>query len=98
LERGNRDPPKPAPVFVRATAPVRPLTSLGDLDALPSVVRQATPPKRIGIAVTVVSRADAHVAVLARLYVERPVTPFRAIYALRDLKIDTLADALKLRG
>jgi hypothetical protein len=41
---------------------------------------------------------DAHVALLARLYVERPVTLFRVIYALRDAKIKTFADAFKLRG
>lgn len=41
---------------------------------------------------------DAHVAVLARLYVERPVTLFRVVYALRDAKIKTFADAFKLRG
>ena len=40
---------------------------------------------------------DSHVATLARLYVERPVTLFRVIYALRDLKINTFADAFKLR-
>jgi hypothetical protein len=41
---------------------------------------------------------DAYVATLARLYVERPVTLFRVIYALRDFKIKTFADAFKLRG
>jgi len=41
---------------------------------------------------------DAHVVLLARLYVERPVTLFRVIYALRDAKIKTFADAFKLRG
>ena len=41
---------------------------------------------------------DAHVATLARLYVERPVTLFRVIYALRDAKIKTFADAFKFRG
>lgn len=40
---------------------------------------------------------DAHLATLARLYVERPVTLFRTIYALRDTKINTFADAFKLR-
>ena len=40
---------------------------------------------------------DPHVAMLARLYVERPVTLFRVIYALRDSKINTFADAFKLR-
>lgn len=41
---------------------------------------------------------DAHVAALGRLYIERPVTLFRVIYALRDSKINTFADAFKLRG
>jgi len=44
------------------------------------------------------SSHDTHVATLARLYVERPVTLFRIIYALRDMKIKTFADAFKLRG
>jgi hypothetical protein len=43
------------------------------------------------------SAHDAHVAVLTRLYLERPVTLFRAIYALRHSQINTLADAPKLR-
>jgi hypothetical protein len=37
-----------------------------------------------------------HVATLARLYIERPVTLFRVIYALRDSKIKTLADAFRI--
>ena len=41
---------------------------------------------------------DPHIATLGRLYVERPVTLFRMIYALRDTKISTFADAFKLRG
>jgi hypothetical protein len=41
---------------------------------------------------------DAHVSTLERLYVARPVTLFRVIYALRDAKIKTFADAFKLRG
>lgn len=40
---------------------------------------------------------DPHVALLARLYLERPVTLFRLIYALRDSAIHTFADAFKLR-
>lgn len=40
---------------------------------------------------------DGHVALLARLYLERPVTLFRLIYALRDTKINTFAEAFKLR-
>jgi hypothetical protein len=40
---------------------------------------------------------DAHITRLARLYLERPVTLFRMIYALRDMKISTFADAFRLR-
>jgi hypothetical protein len=40
---------------------------------------------------------DAYLATLSRLYVERPVTLFRVIYGLRDSKINTFADAFKLR-
>jgi hypothetical protein len=40
---------------------------------------------------------DAHVATLGRMYVERPVTLFRVIYALRDAKIKTFADAFRFR-
>lgn len=39
---------------------------------------------------------EAHVATLHKLYVERPVTLFRVIYALRDTKIKTLADAFRI--
>jgi hypothetical protein len=41
-------------------------------------------------------RVDEHLATLRRLYVERPVTLFRVIYALRDGKIKTLADAFRI--
>lgn len=37
-----------------------------------------------------------HVEMLAQAYKERPVTLFRVIYALRDLKIQSFADAFKL--
>ena len=43
------------------------------------------------------SAVEAHVDTLARLYIERPVTLFRVIYALRDTKIKTFSDAFKLR-
>jgi hypothetical protein len=39
---------------------------------------------------------DAHVETLSRLYVERPVTLFRLIYALRDSSIKTFADAFRI--
>ena len=38
----------------------------------------------------------SHVRTLARAYEERPVTLIRMIYALRDNKIKTFADAFKL--
>ena len=39
---------------------------------------------------------DAHVRTLAQAYSERPVTLIRVIYALRDSKIQSFADAFKL--
>lgn len=41
---------------------------------------------------------DAYVQTLAQAYKERPVTLIRMIYALRDSKIRTFADAFKIRG
>jgi hypothetical protein len=38
-----------------------------------------------------------HVEMLALAYKERPVTLFRVIYALRDVKIRSFADAFKLK-
>lgn len=40
---------------------------------------------------------DAHVQTLANAYRERPVTLIRVIYALRDSKIMSFADAFKLK-
>ena len=40
--------------------------------------------------------SEMHVQTLARLYLERPVTLFRVIYALRDAKIKTFADAFRI--
>lgn len=39
----------------------------------------------------------SHVDMLALAYKERPVTLFRVIYALRDLKLQSFADAFKLK-
>jgi hypothetical protein len=41
---------------------------------------------------------DGHVRTLAQAYSERPVTLIRMIYALRDSKIQSFADAFKLKG
>jgi hypothetical protein len=40
---------------------------------------------------------DGHVRTLAQAYTERPVTLIRVIYALRDSKIQSFADAFKLK-
>ena len=40
---------------------------------------------------------QAHVAMLAKAYEERPVTLIRIIYALRDSKIRSFADAFRMR-
>jgi len=43
------------------------------------------------------STLEAHTRLLARAYGERPVTLIRVIYALRDNKIQSFADAFRLR-
>jgi hypothetical protein len=43
-------------------------------------------------------RLHEQVRTLAQAYRERPVTLIRVIYALRDTKIQSFADAFKLRG
>jgi len=40
---------------------------------------------------------EEHVAMLARAYNERPVTLIRVIYGLRDAKIQSFADAFRLK-
>ena len=40
---------------------------------------------------------DGCVATLAQAYRERPVTLFRVIYALRDTKVQSFADAFRVR-
>ena len=40
---------------------------------------------------------ERHVNTLAQAYKERPVTLFRIIYALRDAKVQSFADAFRLR-
>ena len=42
------------------------------------------------------SELDACVATLAQAYRERPVTLFRVIYALRDGKVQSFADAFRV--
>jgi hypothetical protein len=57
---------------------------------------QAGPDGRVRYAAQSESLA-AHVAMLSQAYRERPVTLFRVIYALRDLKIRSFAHAIKAR-
>ena len=40
---------------------------------------------------------EGHARTLAQAYTERPVTLIRVIYALRDSKIQSFADAFKLK-
>jgi hypothetical protein len=40
---------------------------------------------------------EAHLRTLAQAYKERPVTLFRIIYALRDGKVQSFADAFRVR-
>lgn len=42
-------------------------------------------------------RLQGHLRTLAQAYRERPVTLIRMIYALRDTRIQTFADAFKIR-
>jgi hypothetical protein len=42
-------------------------------------------------------QVDAHVRTLTQAYKERPVTLFRVIYALRDTKVQSFADAFRVR-
>jgi DNA-binding IclR family transcriptional regulator len=43
------------------------------------------------------NEAATHVETLSQAYLQRPVTLIRVIYALRDSRIQTFADAFKLR-
>jgi hypothetical protein len=84
-------------------ARLRPASTISDADALRYLEQfQARgliavgPDKRVQL-----RPADAvledHVRTLAQAYKERPVTLIRMIYALRDTKIQSFADAFKLR-
>ena len=86
-----------------AAAALAPGASLGEADVanyfngfqLGALVALA-PDKRVQYA-PAHGLLDGHVRTLARAYVERPVTLFRVIYALRDSKIQSFADAFKLK-
>ena len=43
------------------------------------------------------SELERHAATLAQAYLERPVTLIRVIYALRDAKIRSFAEAFRLK-
>jgi len=88
-------------------ARLRPATTLSDAEAsryldelhgagLLAARPDARPDARFGYAPANPALA-AHVDMLALAYKERPVTLFRVIYALRDLKLQSFADAFKLK-
>ena len=84
-------------------AKLRPSTMLSEADA----VRHVDQLQAVGLAALGPDRRAqyrpgsealaGHVGTLAAAYKERPVTLFRVIYALRDSKIQSFADAFKLR-
>jgi hypothetical protein len=57
----------------------------------------AGPDKRVQYR-SAVADLEAHIRTLAQAYRERPVTLIRVIYALRDNKIQSFADAFRLKG
>jgi hypothetical protein len=69
-------------------APVEPLQARGLIAVGPDKRVQFRPANEA---------LHGHVRTLAQAYKERPVTLIRMIYALRDAKIQTFADAFKLR-
>jgi hypothetical protein len=89
-------------VWLEPAALAGPGSAIGDADLARYVEQlQAGGLIAIGPDRRIRYRADspnaAHVEMLAQAYKERPVTLFRVIYALRDLKIQSFADAFKLR-
>lgn len=84
-------------------ASLRPATSITEAEALRHIEQfQARglitvgPDKRVQF-LPATEELREQVATLARAYRERPVTLIRMIYALRDTKVQSFADAFKLR-
>lgn len=82
-------------------AEIDPVGSMSEADAIPCVERfracgliSSTDDGRVRYEPS--GGFETHLQTLARLYLERPVTLFRVIYALRDNKIKTLADAFRI--
>ena len=85
-------------------AKLRPASNIIEADALRYLdlfqargLTAAGPDKRVQYRPASEALHD-HVRTLAQAYKERPVTLIRMIYALRDTKIQSFADAFKLRG
>ena len=85
-------------------AKLRPASNIIEADALRYLdlfqargLTAAGPDKRVQYRAANEALHD-HVRTLAQAYKERPVTLIRMIYALRDTKIQSFADAFKLRG
>ncbi len=88
---------------VELAAKLGPASTVGEADALryleqflTGALLAAGPDRRVQYR-PANERLAEHVRMLAQAYKERPVTLFRVIYALRDLKIQSFADAFKLR-
>ena len=80
--------------FVQAHLP-----SVEAVERLLAAFRNPDAKEIVALRASGLSEADIarHVATLSKAYEERPVTLFRLVYALRDHKIQSFADAFKLR-
>ena len=80
--------------FVQAHLP-----SVEAVERLLAAFRNPDAKEVVALRAAGLSEADIarHVATLAQAYEERPVTLFRLVYALRDRKVQSFADAFKLR-
>lgn len=80
--------------FVQAHLP-----SVEAVERLLAAFRNPDAKEIVALRASGLSEADIarHVATLAQAYEQRPVTLFRLVYALRDRKIQSFADAFKLR-
>jgi len=93
----------PQPVTpAEALAALRPAVSIGEAEGSRYLalfqsrgLLAADAERKLRFAPATPDLAD-HVATLARVYRQRPVTLIRLIYALRDSKVKSFADAFKL--
>ena len=84
-------------LVVLAREPGREWTAQALLERKPPGVSAGAAEAAKALEVLTDADARAHLPTLAKAYNERPVTLFRMIYALRDAKIHSFADAFRLR-